>query len=186
MWRRSAIDVAAVPAVPAVALLWVGLYHLNDWMFAVFEEGRAANWIFLPAGLRLIAVLVLGWRGVLGLWLGAVATTPNAAFFEDAWSWESVTGAAAAALAPWLAVAMTRGRLDLRPDLSGLRAADLVLLSIVCAICSALLNSTYLLWHGFDLAAVGSPVTMFVGNVVGTFVVLYLFKMAIAVLARAR
>ena len=80
MWRRSAIDVAAVPAV---ALLWVGLYHLNDWMFAAFEEGRAANWIFLPAGLRLIAVLVLGWRGVLGLWLGTLAT-PNDAFFEDA------------------------------------------------------------------------------------------------------
>ena len=106
---------------------------------------------------------------------GAIAT-PNTAFFEDAWSWESVTGAAVATLAPWLAVAMTRGRL----------AADLVLLSIVCAICSALLHSSYLLWHGFDLAAVGSPVTMFVGNVVGTFVVLYLFKFVIAVLSRAR
>ena len=91
-----------------------------------------------------------------------------------------------ATLAPWLAVAMTRGRLDLRADLSGLGAADLVLLSIVCAICSALLHSSYLLWHGFDLAAVGSPVTMFVGNVVGTFVVLYLFKFVIAVLSRAR
>ena len=64
---------------------------------------------------------------------GAIAT-PNTAFFEDAWSWESVTGAAVATLAPWLAVAMTRGRLDLRADLSGLGAADLVLLSIVCAL----------------------------------------------------
>ena len=53
---------------------------------------------------------------------GAIAT-PNTAFFEDAWSWESVTGAAVATLAPWLAVAMTRGRLDLRADLSGLGAA---------------------------------------------------------------
>ena len=121
---------------------------------------------------------------MLGLWLGAMVT--NAAVFGDFWSRESLGAATVSALAPWLAVAMTRGRLELRPDLSGLGAADLALLSVVCAICSALLHSAYLQWLGFDLSTAGSPVTMFVGNVVGTFLALYLFKLAMAVLSRAR
>lgn len=181
MQRQSRVEVAAVPAI---ALLWIGLYQLNGWVFAALEETETANWIFLPAALRLIAVLVLGWRGVLGLWLGTLAT--NVDIFDDVWSEPSLGVATVSALSPWLAVAMTRGRLDLRADLSGLGAADLVLLAIVSAICSALLHSAYLQWHGFDLATAGSPITMFVGNVVGSFVALYLFKLAIGVLSRRR
>lgn len=176
MLRRLVIDLAAVPAI---ALLWVGLYHLNGWIFSAFEETGTANWIFLPAALRLIAVLVAGWRGVLGLWFGTMAS--NASVFDDPWSEESLGAATVSALAPWLAVAMTRGRLDLRTDLSGLDGFDLMLLSVVCAICSALVHSAYLQWLGFDLATAGSPVTMFIGNVVGTCLALYLFKAVIAI-----
>jgi hypothetical protein len=171
MLRSGAIERAGVPAV---ALLWVGLYHLNGWLFAGLEDGAVANWIFLPAALRLIAVLVLGWRGMLGLYLGAMAT--NATFFASAWSDESLGAAAVSALAPGAAVALTRGRLDLRPDLSGLSPYDLILLANVSAICSALLHSAYLQWLGYGLDATGSPVAMYVGNVVGTVLALYLAR----------
>lgn len=181
MPRRAWIDLAGAPAT---ALLWIGLFYLNGWVFAALEETGTANWIFLPAALRLIAVLVLGWRGVLGLWLGTLAT--NTTVFDNIWVPESLGLAAVSALAPWLAVAMTRGKLELRPDLSGLDAVDLVALSVVCALWSALLHSAYLHWLGFDLAAAGSPVTMFVGNAVGTFLALYLFKLVMAVPATAR
>jgi len=39
---------------------------------------------------------------------------------------------------------------------------------------------------GFDLAKAGSPVIMFVGNAVGTFVALYPFKLVMAVVSPVR
>ena len=51
------------------AVLFVGFFKFNDWIFHTLEHSKGVNWVFLPAGFRVILVLVLGLPGALGLML---------------------------------------------------------------------------------------------------------------------
>lgn len=167
--------------VVVAAALWVCLFRLNEWAFPFLEKTRTASWLFLPAAWRLVAVLVWGWRGAIGLSIGTLVTTDD--LFGDGFA-ASAVAAVMSGAAPLLAVGLMRKPLALRPDLNGLRAADLALLAGLNAVCSvALINLTF--------ALLGNPrgnqvdvFTMLVGDLVGTFLVLYTLKLALAALPR--
>ena len=53
------------------AVLFVGFFKFNDWIFHTRKHSKGVNWVFLPAGFRVILVLVLGLPGALGLMLGS-------------------------------------------------------------------------------------------------------------------
>ena len=44
-----------------VAGFWVGLFALNGWLFDRFAFSENVSWVFLPAALRMIAVLLAPW-----------------------------------------------------------------------------------------------------------------------------
>ena len=58
-----------------VVLLWTGLFYLNEWLFSAVSLSSVINWVFLPAAIRMLAVMALGWVGVAGLFVGALLTT---------------------------------------------------------------------------------------------------------------
>ncbi len=154
--------------VGAVAALWVLLFQLNSWLFARWETSALANWIFLPAALRLVAVLILGWRGAAGLFLGALITS---ALMNAPWP-ENVVLPALSALGPVLAVKLARDHLRWSVDLQGLRYSHLVLLAALGAISNGLLHHVYLALSAPDLDWDSVFVTMVGGDLVGTFVVM--------------
>ena len=87
--------------VAVVVLLWTLLFELNDWMFSSVERTPFINWVFLPAALRVVAVLLLGWRGVAGLFLGALLTN------RPEWGvnlMDTLALSTLSAAAPWVAV----------------------------------------------------------------------------------
>jgi hypothetical protein len=138
--------------VGAVAALWVLLFQLNSWLFARWETSALANWIFLPAALRLVAVLILGWRGAAGLFLGALITS---ALMNAPWP-ENVVLPALSALGPVLAVKLARDHLRWSVDLQGLRYS----------------HHAYLALSAPDLDWGSVFLTMVSGDLVGTFVVM--------------
>jgi hypothetical protein len=161
--------------VAGIAVLWVGLYWLNDWAFHFLEKTQAANWIFLPAALRLIAVLVWGVPGALGLWLGALVTSSQV--FGN-WTPAVLIASPMSALAPLLAVTIMRGPLGLKPDLGGLSIGDLTQLAIANATCSAMLHSLVFLALNDPKANPSDILVMLLGDLFGTLVVLYAIKLA--------
>lgn len=165
--------------VAGTAALWVCLYWLNDWAFHFLEKTQTASWIFLPAALRLIAVLVWGLPGALGLWIGTMVTSSQV--FGN-WTPAVLIAAPASALAPLLAVALMRKPLGLRPDLRGLGPGDLAQLAIANAMCSALLHSLVFLFLGDPRANPADIFTMLSGDLVGTLVVLYALKLLLSAL----
>lgn len=165
--------------VVGIAALWTALYWLNDWAFHFLEKTQAANWVFLPAALRLIAVLIWGVPGALGLWLGAVVTSTQV---FGTWTLPVLVLAPMSGLAPWLAVALMREPLTLTPDLGGLSVGDLTQLAIASATCSAALHSVGFLVLSTPLANPADILVMLIGDLVGTLVVLYAIKAALAVL----
>ena len=109
--------------VGLVAGLWVLLFEINGWMFGAWATSAFANWIFLPAALRLVAVLICGWRGVLGLLIGALITNW---LMQAPWV-QAVALSVLSATGPWVAVRLATDHLKLPTDLHGLRFSHLLL-----------------------------------------------------------
>jgi hypothetical protein len=79
------------------------------------------------AAVRLLAVLLFGFSGALGLFFGGLFTM---SMIEEASLSKSIGVAAASALGPWLAVQLLVRRLRLPQTLSGLRPDQLAVLAL--------------------------------------------------------
>ena len=58
-----------------VAIAWTLLFKLNMWAFKSLEVNHFVSWIFLPAFIRILSVLLFGWAAVTGLIIGAIITS---------------------------------------------------------------------------------------------------------------
>lgn len=159
-----------------VALAWIALYRLNEVLFSAIVVDRFITWIFLPAAIRVLAVLVFGCAGVAGLFIGALLTSPP----WDSLLMQNLTVSLVSATAPLLAVQFCRRRLGLAADLKGLTLGELLQVGLVGSGLSAVLhNLAFFLFQMRTDAYVGL-LPMFVGDLVGTLIVLF----AAAVLIR--
>jgi hypothetical protein len=168
-----AADFSLAAAVTMAA--WIVLYQLNAWWFTALDWADGVSWIFLPAAVRLLAVLMFGTAGALGLFLGGIFTM---SMIEEA-PWPKVVGiAAVSALAPLLAVGLMLRRLRLPASLCGLGTRHLALLAVASAAASVVLHNLYY-WYTHQR---GDPVSgllpMFAGDIAGTIIVLYLARSA--------
>ena len=65
---KEAFETAALTLGSAV--LFAGFFHFNGWLFASLSYAESINWVFLPAGFRIVLVLILGLPGATGIMLG--------------------------------------------------------------------------------------------------------------------
>ena len=155
--------------VIAVTLTWVLFYHLSLWVFSYFEYNPRVYWIFLPAGIRMISVFIFGWAGVLGLFIGSVITNE-----ADMCSYV-VYLAAISALAPMVAKRTCKWWFNIPSTLQGLTGKQLLVFAITGAVANSLFSSLY--FHFTDgMDTVKNFFPMFVGDLLGTLIILYLSK----------
>lgn len=154
------------------ALLYAGFFHLNHWLTQALAHTPHVNWVFLPAGFRVLLVLGLGWPGALGIMLG------NWWIDLDLWTaplWVStcLTGVVSG-FAPWcVRQAMLHwGRLD--AGLEHLSLQRLLEFVLLYAAVNALGHQ--LLWAvlpRLESVAWIDVWPMFVGDLLGALVVLF-------------
>ena len=152
-------------------LLWTVLYRLNDWIFASIEVSSFVCWIFLPAAIRLLTVLVMGPAAATGLMLGTFLTSNpiyRFNFIENA-SFSVLSGAG-----PLVAVAIYTRVLRLPNDLAGLNPRHLLVFSLVGAICNVVPHTLLLLALDKIEDLYANAIPMFVGDITGTWIVLHL------------
>jgi glucose-6-phosphate-specific signal transduction histidine kinase len=155
----------------------VGLYDINHWvMVSCFENAPNIAWLFLPAGVRLILIMVFEERSLLGLFLGALST--GWIFNELTLSlWLITLISLIATLAPYLAyLIVKRYKFELDGDLVNLNLDTIVSLALGTALLSALghhlafkLNEEIFGVQGLSLI-----LTFFAGDLVGILVILVL------------
>jgi hypothetical protein len=158
-------------AAAVVALLWVALFEFNRVLFAYTEATPFANWVFLPAALRVISVLVLGVPGAWGLFVGAMLTN-QALLATDVWL--AVTLSGLSAWVPWIGVGLTCRCLRVPHDLAGLTLAQVALMAGACAALSATAHSGFFWAFMPDQAGWSGWIPLFVGDLVGTWLVLWI------------
>jgi hypothetical protein len=157
------------------AVLFVCFFELNDWIFYTFEHKEGINWLFLPAGFRVILVLVLGLPGAFGLMLGSWyidaglidGSNPLLGFFNGV----------AGGLTPWLVMKVLQKRKWLGDQLQALNPWQLLNLTLATSAASAAAHQ--MVWHWLERPSTDVWVDvwpMFIGNVSGALVMLYGFK----------
>lgn len=156
--------------VGGVALTWVALFKLNAYWFEFLSVSPYVGWIFLPAAVRVLSVLVFRGRGVWGLFLGAMIT--NAPLLSHQ-LFEALALSTMSAVAPALALWLGIRWFKLTPALNGLNGWQLLGLSGLAAACSSLLHSAMFYWVKHDHEWMKAIVPMTVGDFAGTLIVLY-------------
>lgn len=161
----------------SVAMIWLFFYHFNAWAFAYFEHNPNVSWVFLPAGIRLLAVFVFGWSGVLGLFVGSIATNENDV---DAY----VIGLSSiSALAPMLAVIICRWSLAIPKSLIGLTGLQLLVFAITGAMTNSFLSQLYFYTPNTSILLPQNFVPMFVGDILGTLIIFFIIAKLIQCLS---
>lgn len=165
----------------ATIALFVTFIALNEWLFRRFELVRGVNWIYLPAGIRLVCALLFAEAGALGLL--AVGWAAGHFFFFPGDPQRAFVGGVLTALAPWLVYRGARHFYGLEASLANLTPARLLVLGVACSLVNPLLHHLYFAARGQPGLAQGFA-AMFVGDLLGTLVVLYAAKAVLSLLAR--
>jgi uncharacterized membrane protein YeaQ/YmgE (transglycosylase-associated protein family) len=152
--------------------LWV-----NEELFTHSEFVRGVNWIYLPAGIRLLSTLLLGAIGLLlASWL------VNFFYFFPNDPVRSIVGGIIATVAPYAAYRLAQEIFGLRASLLNLTSRRLLLLVLAYSIASPLLHHIWFFLRGDTQNIAERFLAMFVGDLAGTLIVIYTMKALLSLL----
>ena len=163
-----------------VATAWVLLFRLNTVAFSHLETSKFINWVFIPAGVRLISVLLFGIYGVIGLFSGALITGSQAGLELDT----MIAVSLISAINPYLAVNFAKYCLKIDSLMQGLNAKQLLTISFFAALFNGLSHNLYFHLYIRESSILNS-INMFIGDFVGSLIVLYTFALLIKWLRRS-
>lgn len=154
-------------------IAFLGLNRINELLFIRFEQSSGINWVFLPAGIRLLATLLFGFAGFVGLLLvGLWLNFCHFAFTDEA---RAVYGAVAGAGGPYLAYLFAKHWFDLGPRLRNLTAGRLLLTGVLCGLMSPAFHHAFM-WVQTGTVDWTALSAMIGGDIVGILAVLYVAK----------
>lgn len=161
-----------VSEVLLVSLLWLIVFNVNEWLFSPLEVTRHVNWIFIPAGVRVLAVMSFGWRGVIGLFAGALITSIQTSHELSA---QALTLALTSSLGCLLGVAFANRILRNVLKWHELDLLQTYVFVASCAVISAGLHCLYFSYQGRLDEFLDLLIPMFMGDLIGSFVLIYGF-----------
>jgi hypothetical protein len=170
---RILIETAALVLISA--MLFVGFFHVNNWVFSDLEYRHGVNWVFLPAGFRVILVLVMGLPASIGIMLGTWfidSTGPETSPYVMTMLNGVVSG-----FTPWLVMKVLDQGERFGLHLQELTSVKLMEFTLIYAACNAVLHQ--LSWWLRDHNSINLWVDlwpMFIGDAVGALLMLYAFK----------
>jgi hypothetical protein len=154
-------------------LVFLGLNWLNELLFLRLEQSSGINWIFLPAGIRLLSTLLFGLAGFEGLLLaGLYLNFYHFNFDSDFRAW---SGAFAGAAGPYVAALFAKGWFDIRARLQGMTVPRLLFTALLCGFMSPIFHHA-LMWVLTGEVDWQALAAMIVGDIVGIVIVLAMAK----------
>ncbi|MFD0668624.1 hypothetical protein ACT80S_12970 [Ramlibacter sp. MAHUQ-53] len=156
--------------IASAGLAYAGLYHLNAWLFDHSEFTRHINWIFLPAAVRMVAVLVFGWAGVAGLFIGSISVIPEIVQSDFL---HAATLATLSSVPALLAARAVQRLLDVPASLAGVTGKQLLCFGVAGGLANSVAHTLYFAWRAGSLEPLQGFTPMLVGDTVGTLLMLY-------------
>jgi hypothetical protein len=155
----------------ATVILFFAALGVNALLFTRLEFMAGINWIYLPAGVRLLCTLLFAEAGAIGLlvasWLACFFI-----FFPDD-PVRSFAGGILATIAPYGVYLLARHGYGLRASLTNLSPMNLLQCALMFSIASPLLHHLWFAFYEHKTNLAASFVAMFTGDLSGTLIVLY-------------
>lgn len=161
-----------------VALSWVLLFQLNNYLFSGISVSNLVCWIFLPAFIRMLAVMIFEFAGALGLVLGAYISRD----LTLAHSLTPIVLALISGIGPYLSMKLCQRSFSLPESFDGLRPQHLFIFAIAGGVVNAGLNHVYYHIAKIDYSVTNTLIPMMIGDFIGTLLMLYLAALIISAL----
>lgn len=155
-----------------IAVFWVALDYLNRRYFSFLQVSDFVYSIYWLSGVRLIAVILFGWLGVLGIGIGYVVGGINIRGFTPQ---DAVALGVLSALAPLIAYRVWQHFTKITNDFKGVGLSQLCALVFLHASLTAIFRNVYFYSAGKP-NGLDQILTLFSANIAGTFILLYLFR----------
>jgi len=167
------------------ALTYTSLFYVNNWLTSDLVFSLGVNWIYLPAGLRLFLTLIFGLPGAIGIVLASFLISYYGDFSHDLIVCLGI--GLVSGLAPYLARIFVLRNVSLASDLSDLNFQKLVICIFIYALLSAGLHQWWFSTMALDNAGgINHVSAMFIGDVLGSLLLISLIKCSLDVLKKAR
>lgn len=166
--RQQLSMIFATMAMFAAALL------INELLFKHLEFAEGINWIYLPAGVRLLATLLFAEAGAIGLLAVSWLYCFFILFPHD--PVRAFAGGILSSAAPYLVYLGARRWLDLQGSLANLAAWQVLACAVAYSLASPFLHHIWFaLYEGRD-NLLGSFAVMALGDLAGTVLLLFFTK----------
>lgn len=155
-----------------IAIFWVLLDYLNKRYFSFLQVSDFVYSIYWLSGIRLIAVILFGWLGVLGIGIGYVVGGISIRGFTPQ---DALALGILSALAPLIAYRVWQHWTGINNDFKDVGIKQLFALVLLHSVLTAIFRNAYFLSAGKP-NGLNQILTLFSANIVGTFLLLYLFR----------
>lgn len=159
------------------ALLYALAFGINSFLMDSLTFSLGVNWIFLPAGLRLLLTLLFGFSGAIGIALSSVLIAINFYFEHDLIS--GLGAGLIGGLAPYFANLFVFKNMSLTSNLETLDGNKLLNCIFIYSLISPVLHQAWFFIRGINDNFIEHVGVMFIGDLVGTLIIIYLAKLAI-------
>lgn len=167
------------------ALAYTFLFYTNQWLTSELVFSLGVNWIYLPAGLRLFLTLIFGLPGALGIALASFFISYHGDFPQNLVVCLGI--GLVSGFAPYLARFFVLNNVRLTPDLSDLNFQKLIACIFIYAFLSAVLHQWWFSTMALDnTGGINHVSVMFVGDVLGSLLLISLIKYSLDVLKKVR
>ena len=164
-----------------VAVAWILLFKFNMVLFGFSEIIPAVNLVFLPAMLRVVAVLVCGWAGAVGLGIGVLSCMSTEDLSRS--DIEIVTDVLINIVGPYVGVAVGKRIMQVPDSLDGLTSNHIIMFSILGGVSNAVFHQPLHFMMPTRPAFFDATVTMFVGDMIGCAIMLYAMSFVFRMIA---
>jgi len=155
------------------ALYW-GSFELNRLLFDDLLFLHRVHWIYIPAGIRFILVLLLFEVGAVGIFVGALCI--NYLYYFNGDHLFAIGTSVLAAASPLLARYLSVRWLKMDLNMKGLTNGMLLKMSLLFAILSSCLIQWWFYWNGKTDSFLLAASVMAIGKWLGTVLVLALLR----------
>ena len=159
--------------VGLVAVIWLTSVVLNNYIvFSWTEEEAYLHWIYVPAGVRILLIMLFGWRGAAGMMLGALPPVADA--LPGIGPLMVLVIAAGGGLMAWMTVTLFSFMVRVRHPWTDLDWWHLPVLALATAFANEVFLNSQLVLLSFEERAdfAGNVLTGMIGNFLGALVLL--------------
>ena len=184
MFKPPKLHLTDLAMVGVAFLMFVGSFQLNQHLDSYMLYAPGVSLIFIPAGFKLLAILVGRLPALVGLFIASIYASTG--LWTDMQTATLYFFAAASVFSYAIAAYGVMNLLGIHPDLYNLRYWHIVVLSLAASVLNGIVHNVAYLMEGVSAieAQWSNSAAMALGDFLGCFIVVSLFHTATLLLSK--